>query len=57
MNVGPPCSESSTEGTVDKGARSEKVDSVRERPGQRAYGAFAGEEDGIKVDEVGTGVG
>jgi hypothetical protein len=57
MSVGSPCSESSIDGTVDNGARSEKVDSVRERTGRRVYGTFGGEEEGIIVEEVGTGVG
>lgn len=57
MSVGSPCSESSTEGTVDNGARSENVDSVRDRPGPRVEDALGGEDDGTRVDEVGTGVG
>lgn len=45
------------EGTVDNGARSEKVESVRERTGRRVYGTFGGEEEGMIVEDVGTGVG
>lgn len=57
MSVGSPCSDSSTEGTVDSGARSEKVDCVRAKPGRRVLSAFGGEDEDINVEEVGTGVG
>ncbi len=57
MSVGSPCSESSTEGTAAKGARSESAEMVRWRgfrvlDGWEATGAL-----GTKVDEVGSGVG
>lgn len=57
MSVGSPCSDNSIVGTVDNGARSESVDCVRARPARRVYGALGGEDEGIKVEEVGTGVG
>jgi len=57
MSVGSPCSESSTEGTVDNGARSEKVEIVRAKPGRRVWVTLDGEEEGMRVEEVGTGVG
>lgn len=55
--MGSPCSDNSIVGTVDNGARSESVDCVRARPARRVYGALGGEDEGIKVEEVGTGVG
>jgi hypothetical protein len=57
MSVGSPWLESSIDGTVANGARSEKVEIVRCRPGRRVFGPRGGEEEGMRVDEVGTGVG
>lgn len=53
-----PCSSSSIVGTVESGARSEKVESVLETAGRRVEVCTGGDEEGIAVDEVGSsGVG
>ena len=60
MRVGSPCSESSIEGTAARGARSENAEIVRWKPlaGRRVLGSCGGgEELGMRVDEVGSGVG
>ena len=57
MSVGSPWPESSIEGTVASGARSENAESVRCKPGRRVLGSRGGEDVGIRVEEVGTGVG
>lgn len=55
--MGSPCLESSIEGTVDRGARSERVEAVRWKAARRMFPGCGGDE-GTKVDEdVGTGVG
>lgn len=55
--MGSPCSESSIEGTVDNGARSETAEKVLVEPGRRVRIGGGGEEEGMSVEEVGTGVG
>lgn len=57
MSIGSPWPESSIDGTVASGARSEKAESVRCKPGQRVPGSRGGEDEGMRVEEVGTGVG
>ena len=48
---------SSIEGTEASGARSDKVEAVRCRPGRRVLHKRGGEDENMPVDEVGTGVG
>ena len=55
--MGSPCPESSIDGTVDSGARSERAEKFRWKPGRRVSCVRGGEEDGSRVEEVGTGVG
>lgn len=57
MRVGSPCRSSSIDGNAERGARSEKVESVLARPGRRVGGSGGGEEGMMPVEDVGMGVG
>jgi len=57
INSSSPFSGSITVGTADNGARSERTDCVRARPGRERDCILGGLDDNIPVVEVGTGVG
>ena len=57
MSVGCPCLSSSIEGTVESGARSETVETVRARPGRHVLEIGGGDDESMPVEDVGTGVG
>lgn len=55
--MGCPCLSSSIEGTVESGARSESVETVRTKLGQPVLGIGGGDDESMPVEDVGTGVG
>lgn len=57
IRVASPLPSSSTDGTLQSGDRSETVDWVLWIRGRRADGSRGGDDEGIAVEDVGTGVG